>query len=68
MGRVMRKKDNYSLLKEYLEDYVKYMEKINDKRLKAAELECEFVRKEAIAFNILRQNMKEIEDAIPKNT
>ena len=64
----MRKKDSYSLLKVYIEDYVKYMEKINDKRLKAAERECEFVRQEAIAFNILRQNMREVEDAIPKNS
>ena len=54
----MFKKNNlYDQLKEYIDDYVSYMERLNRSRLAAAEKEADNVRKELVAFNILRQNI-----------
>ena len=61
----------YDQLKEFIDDYVNYMEKINKRRLEAAEKEADRVKKELVAFNILRQNIfnlqREYEFGISEN-
>ena len=62
------KETPYEQLKEYIEDYITYVESINDKRLEAAENELNFVQQESIAFNLLRQNILRLEQyGIPQN-
>lgn len=61
-------KTPYEELKEYIDDYVKNLEKINKERLKAAERELKFTQLEALAFNLLRQNITNLEaNGIPQN-
>lgn len=60
----MSKKPNltpYDQLKEYITDYVKYMEKIGKERMKYAEKELKYVQNEMQAFNLLRQNITDLE-------
>jgi len=54
-------KTPYQELREYIDDYVDHLEKINKQRLKAAERELKFTQMEAIAFNLLRQNITNLE-------
>jgi hypothetical protein len=54
-------KTPYEELREYIDDYIKHLEKINKKRLEAAERELKFTQMEAIAFNLLRQNITNLE-------
>lgn len=51
----------YEELKEYVDDYIKHLEKINKERLKSAEREVKFTQMEALAFNLLRQNITNLE-------
>ena len=51
----------YDILREYIEDYIKLMERVNKDRLKAAEKEVKFVQLEYQAFNMLRQNITNLE-------
>jgi len=51
----------YDQLKEYVADYVKYMEKIGKERMKNAEKEFKYIQGEMQAFNLLRQNIHELE-------
>ena len=70
MSRVMQKKHKspYELLKEYIQDYISYVEKINYKRLDAAEREVVYANEEVKAFNILRNNILHLEqNGIPQN-
>lgn len=54
-------KTSYEELREYIDDYIKHLEKINKQRLNAAERELKFTQMEAIAFNLLRQNITNLE-------
>lgn len=70
MSQVMQKKPRtaYELLKEYIQDYIAYVEKINYKRLDAAEREVVYANEEVKAFNILRNNILHLEqNGIPQN-
>ena len=49
------------MLKEYINDYIQIMEKINKDRLKSAEKEMKLVQLEFQAFNMLRQNLTNLE-------
>lgn len=51
----------YNTLKEYVTDYVNYMETLNDERSKCAEKEFNLVRKEILAFGLLVKNLKSLE-------
>lgn len=51
----------YEDLKEYIDDYIKIMEKINKDRLRAAEREVKHIQLEGQAFNMLRQNIISLE-------
>ena len=62
----LAKKDNktqnsYKELKECVDDYIKHIEVINEKRFKYQSRELSFLQQEAIAFNLLRKNIKSIE-------
>lgn len=52
----------YTELKEYITDYINLVETINERRLKAAEREMQYLVQESRAFNILRQNMSRMEE------
>jgi hypothetical protein len=54
-------KTPYEELKEYIDDYINFMEKINKKRMAAAEKELEHTIQEGRAFNLLRQNITNLE-------
>lgn len=61
-------KTAYEELREYIDDYINHLENINKKRLQAAERELKFTQMEAIAFNLLRQNITNLEaHGIPQN-
>ena len=54
-------KTPYEEIKEYVSDYLEFMEKINAKRLRAAEKEVVHVMNESKALNMLKQNMDSLE-------
>jgi hypothetical protein len=54
-------KTPYEELREYIDDYIIHLEKINKERLKAAEKELKYTQMESIAFNLLRQNIANLE-------
>lgn len=54
-------KTPYEELREYIDDYINHLEKINTQRLRAAERELKFTQMESIAFNLLRQNITNLE-------
>lgn len=55
-------KNPFKVLREIIDNYISDVEKINDRRLALYEKEAEFATKEAIAFNILRQRLKNLEE------
>lgn len=57
-----KKHSLYEELKSYIDDYILHLENINEKRLTAATREVNFCRQEALAFNLLRKNIKNLED------
>jgi len=68
----MSKKPNktpYEELREYIDDYIKHLEKINKKRLDAVNRELGYAQQESLAFNLLRQNIRnmEVANGIPQN-
>lgn len=68
----MSKKPNrtpYEELREYIDDYIKHLEKINKKRLDAANRELGYAQQESLAFNLLRQNIRnmEVANGVPQN-
>lgn len=54
-------------LKDIIDDYIKNMEKINDKRLEFAEKELRYVNEEVKLFNLFRSNLRILENAVSKN-
>lgn len=46
--------------KQVVDDYIKRMESIHDKRIEFVELELKLVCQESRAFNLLRQQLRDI--------
>ena len=55
---------NYKKIKKIISDYVKEMEKINDRRMQYVEHEMKCVAQEVLSFNTLRKNLFKLEDKI----
>lgn len=55
------KKNLYIELKEYITDYIKFMDTVNEKRLERAQEELDNLIQEERAFHILRQNLMKME-------
>jgi hypothetical protein len=58
---MVAKDKKYNKLLHAVQDYVKFMDKINEKRVKAASRDMLYVRNECAALNFLQQTIDELE-------
>lgn len=56
--------DKYSVLKDIVDDYIKYVEKINAKRVEISSKDFNLLMQEVRAFNLLQQNIHALEGSI----
>jgi hypothetical protein len=59
---VSLKKDKYEELKDILNDYMRHMDRINQKRLVASEREVQFIMQEGKLFTMLLGNIQKLEE------
>lgn len=57
-----RSKTQFEELMECVEDFIQHTEQIDEERLKWAEKEYKLAKLESIAFNLLRQNIKNLKE------
>jgi hypothetical protein len=58
---MVAKHNKYTKLLHAVQDYVRFMDKVNEKRLKAASRDMLYVRNECAALNLLQQTVDELE-------
>lgn len=64
----MKRKSNYEHLKEIIDDYIKHMDRINNKRLELASREVDYTMQEVKVFNLLQHNIDILQKQIDQET